>query len=100
MGWLRRSEDVANRADPLASWGERPAKLLLWTTGPSALTALGLGALGWLAANPLYGILIALAAFALTQFALTLLAIRRSTASKGPFAQPEPAGVPGREGRQ
>lgn len=91
MGWLRKSTDVAGRTDAVASWGERAAKLLLWVVGPSTLTAVALGGLGWLWSNLLYGALIGLAAFALTQLGFTLWAIRRSASSKGPFAEPEPS---------
>jgi DNA repair exonuclease SbcCD ATPase subunit len=90
MGWLRKSEEVAGRADPLASWGERAAKVVLWIVGPSALSGLAVGAYGWIAANPLYGVLFGFVAFAVMQLALMLRAIRRSAARRGPFAEPEP----------
>ena len=84
---------MASRTDAVASWGERAAKLVLWVVGPSTILAAVLGGLGWLWSNPLYGALIGLAAFALTQLGLTLWAIRRSAARRGPFAEPQPEGV-------
>jgi hypothetical protein len=49
-----------------------------------------LGGLSWLASNLVYGALVGLGAFALTQVGLTLFAVRRSAARRGPFAEPEP----------
>lgn len=81
---------MAGRTDAVASWGERAAKLVLWVVGPSALSALAVGAYAWITANPLYGVLFGLIAFAIVQLALMLRAIRRSAARRGPFAEPEP----------
>ncbi len=77
---------MATETDPLASWGERAAKLVLWVVGPSALSGLAVGAYGWVTANPLYGVTFGFVAFAVIQLALTLQAIRRSATAKGPFA--------------
>src|SRR5829696_3119693 len=90
MGWLRKSTDVAGRTDAVASWGERAAKLVLWVVGPSALSAIAVGAYAWITANPLYGVLFGLVAFAIVQLALMLREIRRSAARRGPFAEPAP----------
>lgn len=87
MGFLRRSADAATRTDPLASWGERAWKAVLWIFGPSLLSGAALTVLGWLIYNPLYGLLIGLAAFAIAQVGLTFNAIRKSAAQKGPMAQ-------------
>lgn len=89
MGWLRRSRQLAAETDPVASWGERAAKLVLWVVGPSALSGLAVGAYGWITANPLSGIAFGFVAFAVMQLALTLQAIRRSAAGRGPFAEPD-----------
>ena len=97
MGWLRKSTDVAGRTDAVASWGERAAKLVVWTVGPSAVSGLAVGIYGWVTANPLYGIAFGFMAFALVQLALTLREIRKSANNKGPFADPVPVPAGGRE---
>ena len=87
MGLLRKSEEAATRTDPVASWGERAWKAVYWIFGPSLLSGAALTALGWLFYNPLFGVLIGLAAFALAQAGLTFNAIRKSVAQRGPMAQ-------------
>lgn len=84
---MRRSEGAATRTDPLASWGERAWKAVLWIFGPSVLSGGALTTLGWLAYNPLYGVLIGIAAFAIIQAGLTFNAIRKSAVQRGPMAQ-------------
>jgi hypothetical protein len=90
MGLFRKLADLANKTDPLASWGERVVYLVLFLFGPSTISALVLGGLSWLASNLVYGALVGLGAFALTQVGLTLLAVRRSATRRGPFAEPAP----------
>jgi len=87
MGLLRKSEETATRTDPLASWGERAWKAVLWIFGPSTLLGAAVTAWGWLAHNPQYGFLIGLITFTVFQAGLTFNAIRKSRAQKGPMAQ-------------
>jgi|SRR5215204_1172839 len=87
MGWLQRSEETATRTDPLASWGERAWKAVLWIFGPSTLLGAAVTVWGWLTHNPQYGLIIGLITFTIVQAGLTFNAIRKSRAQTGPMAQ-------------
>lgn len=95
MGWLRKSEELAGRADPLASWGERIAKALWWVLGGPVVSGLVLGAIGWISHNLLYGALIGLAAWALTQVGFTVWGFRRLALATSPPRSSEPQALDG-----
>jgi hypothetical protein len=61
----------------VVSVAERAGKVLWWVLGGPLVTGAVLGALGWLVQNPLYGVVIGLAAWAIAQVGFTVWAIRK-----------------------
>jgi phage host-nuclease inhibitor protein Gam len=90
MGRFGRLLDWATKSDAVVSWGERIGKVLLWVLGGPLVTGIVLGVAGWLTQNPLYGVLIGLAAWAIAQVGFTVWAIRKLAVGTMPSAEPQP----------
>lgn len=76
MGWFQKLQRMADTSDPVVSWGERIFKVLLWVLGAPVVSGLAIGAVAWLSQNLLYGVLIGLAAWVLSQIGFTVWGIR------------------------
>lgn len=77
MGWFQKLQRLADTSDPMVSWGERIFKVLLWVLGGPMVSGLVFGAVAWVSQNLLYGVLIGLAGWAMTQVGFTVWGIRR-----------------------
>lgn len=80
---------MADTSDPVVSWGERIFKVLLWVLGGPVVSGVMLGAIAWVSQNLLYGVLIGLAGWAMTQVGFTVWGIRLLAIAGSQPTQPE-----------